>query len=67
MFPQEEPKIQAKTTIVASLGIKSKHNISTTTLGPPPPSPAKLDRPATIAIMRHPTTCLSEIKAATVY
>jgi len=60
MFPHEEPKIHANTTIVASFGRKLKHKISTTTLGPPPPSPAKLDKPATVAIRMQPTMCLSE-------
>jgi len=46
MFPKDDPNMQAKTTMVESLGRRSKNMIKVTTLGPPPPSPARVDNPA---------------------
>jgi hypothetical protein len=67
MFPQEAPRMQAKTTIVASFGIRSKQRMSITRLGPPPPRPARLARPPTTAMMRQPMMCWREMMGSVFY
>lgn len=44
----------AKTAMVAFFGRSPKKIMRMTTLGPPPPSPARLDKPAMSPISRQP-------------
>lgn len=58
MLPREAPMMQANTMMVASLGRKSKNMMRITTLGPPPPSPARELMPELKIISKAPITFL---------
>lgn len=66
MLPKEDPKMQAKTMIVAYLGNTSKKRMRMTTLGPPPPSPASELNPAMNIMRIHPTICLNPMLVSAV-
>ena len=56
ILPEADPKTQANTMMVASLGRTPKNMMSRVILGPPPPNPAKEQSPEITIIKAQPRT-----------